>query len=186
MADESIKSKAAEALENCITLLGARLTEENALVILSNSKTVLSEGTLASYFEKLCRLYPDLLYPSVGKLIVMRFPPSNAIKALYNSKSANRQDILRSILKELRSDNLQTTIKLLSELEVGASDLPKDHNDKAELIVALTVGSQGAHGTPANFRQFVQIVLANDQPDSIKYQASIGLGLILRGHPEYL
>ena len=101
------------------------------MVILNNSKSILTEGTLAAYFERLCRLYPDLIYSSVSKLILMRVPPINAIKALYNCKSANRQDILRSVLAELRNDNLQTTIKLLGALNVGVSDLPKDWNGNA-------------------------------------------------------
>ena len=99
------------------------------MVILNNSKNVLLEGTLAAYFDRLCKLYPDLLYPSISKLILMRVPPSSTIKALYNCKSANRKDILKSILAQLRSENLPTTIKLLGELEVGVADLPIDQNE---------------------------------------------------------
>lgn len=50
----------------------------------------------------------------------------------------------------------------------------------------MKIGIQGAHGDLKNFRTFVEIVQSDDQTDSIKYQASIGLGLILRSHPNHL
>lgn len=186
MADESIKSKAAEALDKCLVLLGNRLTEENALAVFNNSKSILTEGTLASYFEQLCCLYPDLVYPSVAKLIVMRVPPSAAIKALYDCKSANKQELVRSIVAGLRNDNLQTIIRLLADLGVNVSELVKQIGSGTELLVALQVGLKGSHGDPNNFKQFIQLVLADDQADLIKYQAAIGLGLILRAHPQLL
>ena len=50
----------------------------------------------------------------------------------------------------------------------------------------MKVGITGAHGDVKNFREFIEIVLADDQTDSIKYQASIGLGLILRDSSDKL
>lgn len=89
-------------------------------------------------------------------------------------------------MAQLQQDNLQQSIRLLSELGVGNAQIPKNVNPNAELCVALKLGILGAKGDPKNFEEFVLVVLSDDQTDNIKYQASIGLGLILRNNPERL
>lgn len=116
VADVSIRSKAAQAIDTCVTILKGQLKPDIAMVAANNSKDFIADGETPVFFNNLCRYHAELLLGTVDKLINMHNPPTECIKYLYNAKNAAKEEIVHRVTISFNNDNLEKVAELLHAL----------------------------------------------------------------------